>query len=356
MKALLEMPIQKPGLEYPEEHDDEISLLDLFLVLWRYKILILAITICAMFGVVIVSAVSLMLPPEQSFYPNVYTPRANMLINDASSGGSGISAALNASGLAGLASMAGVNVRSGSTFSSLALYLVHSDTMLDSIVKEFDLIARYKIKEAVIANSRAVVKKSLMAKYEDSSGVFTISFSHYDPVFACDVVNYCVDYLSERFNALGLDKNLQQKENLERSIATAYEAIRSLEQEIQSLERSVTVPQNRPIPNITLETRRINMELGAQQEIYTQLKVQLELVNTAIASETPVFQVLEAATFPDLKSGPSRGMLCIIVTCGAFFISVFLTFVVNAIDNIRNDPEAMEKIRAANKKGHKELA
>jgi capsular polysaccharide biosynthesis protein len=327
---------------------------DLFLPLWRYKKLILILSICAAVIVVVGSVISIVLPPDESFLPNLYTPRANMLINNTGSQGSGIAAAINASGLAGLASMAGVNVSGGSTFSSLAEYLVYSDTMLDSVIGEFDLIARYKIKKYLIAKSREALKKKLKAAYDDESGVFTISFSDYDPAFARDVVNYCVGYLSKWFDALGLDKNLQQKENLEKSITVAYESIRGLENEARNLELSATVPYNTPVLNITMETRRINMELNAQQQIYTQLKVQLELTNTAIASETPVFQILETAQVPDLKSGPGRGMLCVIVTLGAFFFSVVLVFVLTALEHIRNDPEAMEKFRAVNGKRNKE--
>jgi uncharacterized protein involved in exopolysaccharide biosynthesis len=66
-----------------------------------------------------------------------------------------------------------------------------------------------------------------------------------------------------------------------------------------------------------------------------------------MASEKPVFQVLEKAEVPDQKSGPGRGMLCIIVTFAAFFFSVFLAFVLNAIENIKKDPEAMAKLKGA---------
>jgi hypothetical protein len=38
-------------------------------------------------------------------------------------------------------------------------------------------------------------------------------------------------------------------------------------------------------------------------------------------------------------------MLCIIVTFGAFFLSVFLAFLLNAVKNIREDPEAMSKLK-----------
>jgi capsular polysaccharide biosynthesis protein len=337
------------------EHDDEkeMSLFDLFLSIWRYKKLILILSICAVVIVMVGSIISIVLPPEVSFLPNLYTPHANMLINNTGSTGSGIAAAINASGLAGLAGMAGLNVNGGPTFSNLAVYLVYSDTMLDSVIEEFGLIMRYQIKKYVIAKSREALKKKLKADYDDESGVFTISFSDYDPVFARDVVNYCVDYLSRWFDTLGLDKNLQQKENLEKSIATAYESIRGLENEVRNLELSATVSYNGLAPNITLETRRINMELNAQQQIYTQLKVQLELTNTAIASETPIFQVLETAKVSDLKSGPSRGVICIIVTLGAFFFSVFLAFVLTALESLRNDPEAMEKFRVASGKRNK---
>jgi uncharacterized protein involved in exopolysaccharide biosynthesis len=341
--------MRESDFNYPEKEEGEISLLDLFLVLWRYRILIVVISLCASIIVLGYSAVSLQLPPENSFLPNRYTSYANMLINNASSSGSGIAAAINSSGLGGLAGMAGFNV-SGPAFSSLAVYLVNSDTMLDSITQKFDLITRYKIQEHVIAASRKALKENLKAEYDDTSGVFTVSFSDYDPVFTASVVNYCVEYLSGWFDVLGLNKSLQQMENLEKNIAATYESIRNLEQEIWNLELSTVRPYGGAVPNITLETGRINMELNAQRQIYTQLKVQLELTNTAIASETPVFQILEMAQVPDLKSSPSRGLLCIIVTMGAFFFSVFLAFVLSALENIRNDPETVEKFKAVGRK------
>jgi uncharacterized protein involved in exopolysaccharide biosynthesis len=64
-----------------------------------------------------------------------------------------------------------------------------------------------------------------------------------------------------------------------------------------------------------------------------------------MASENPVFQILEMAEAPDMKSGPGRGMLCVIVVFAAGFFAVFLAFVLNAVSNIKNDPDAMAKLR-----------
>ena len=75
-----------------------------------------------------------------------------------------------------------------------------------------------------------------------------------------------------------------------------------------------------------------------------------ELLKVKMQSEQPVFQILERPEIPDMKSKPSRGKLCIIITFAAFFISVFMAFALNAWQNIKNDPEAQKKLNLKTKK------
>ncbi|MDE7392761.1 MAG: lipopolysaccharide biosynthesis protein, partial [Treponemataceae bacterium] len=93
----------------PAADDDEISLIDLFAVLLRYKVMIIVLTVVAAVGAVVFSIISLVLPPEKSPLPNQFTPEAHMLITESSSGGSGLSSMLSSSGLGSLASLAGVS-------------------------------------------------------------------------------------------------------------------------------------------------------------------------------------------------------------------------------------------------------
>jgi uncharacterized protein involved in exopolysaccharide biosynthesis len=220
--------------------------------------------------------------------------------------------------------------------------------MLDSVVDQFDLIARYKIEKSPRTASRAALKKLLTASVDDKSGVFSISFTDTDPAFSQQVVNFCVRYLGERFDELGIDQNKLEKENLEKNIDNTLKEIQNLEMESRSLEQSVNRGSAVNLPTISLDLNRIALELDAQRQVYTQLKVQYELLKITMASEKPVFQVLELAEVPDQKSGPGRGMICIIVTFVAAFFSVFLAFVLNAVENIRKDPEAMAKLRGKN--------
>lgn len=328
--------------------DDEISLLDLLAVLWHRKWLILGITVAAMIAVVAVSVISLVQPPESSILPNKYTPQALMLINDSSSSGSSLSSVLNSSGLGSLASLAGVSVPTGSSNSALAVYLCSTNSFLDAVVDKFDLINRYEIEKNPRANSRKALKEVLTASVDEDTGVLSVSFTDIDPVFARDVVDFCVDYLEQRFLELGLDQNLIEKKNLEENIETAYNEILRLQKESQQLDQSVAYGYGSSaasIPSIILDASMLELELQAQQTIYTQLKARLELLKVSMASEKPVFQVLERPEVPDMKSGPSRGMLCIIVTFAAGFFSVFLAFFLNALDNIKKDPEAIKKFK-----------
>ena len=125
----------------------------------------------------------------------------------------------------------------------------------------------------------------------------------------------------------------------------SYEEIRKLERELNSVANSVGFGGNAwNLPSISLTTTKLQLELEAQQQVYKQLKTQYELLKIEMQSETPVFQIIERPEAPDKKSRPSRGQLCIIVTFAALFLSVFIAFSLNALANIRNDAEAMEKL------------
>lgn len=331
--------------EKENKKDDEISLIDLVAVLWRRKWMIIGITVAGMIFAVVYSIISIKLPPEKSYLPNLYTPKAQMLITEENKGGG-----LSLGNLGGLAAIAGVNVPGGSSNSALASYLVNSNTIQDSVIEQFNFVEAWKIEKSPKTNSRKILKEKLRSNYDDDTGVFTLSFEDKDPVLARDVVNYVVDLLEQRFNELGVDKNKLQKANLEENINSAYQEILNYQAQIRDLESSVSnVYSGYGATAIMMDTSLIKMELTVQEEIYKQLKAQYESLKVSMASEKPVFQILERAEIPDQKSGPSRGKLCIIITFAAGFFSVFLAFLLNALQNIKNDPEAVSKFKEKNK-------
>ena len=269
-----------------------------------------------------------------------------MIINEEDSAGGGLSSMLSSSGLSSIASLAGLS-STGSTYSSLAIYLTTSNPFVDAIIDEFKILEQPDFEKSKYprTDAREFVKENLKGSIDEESGVFTLAYTNIDPVFAQCVVNFAVDWLQVRFDELGIDKNKISKENLEKNIELSYQEIQRLQKEANKVANSVTNGGSYwNIPSIAVESTKIELELRAQEEVYKQLKVQYELLKVEMQSETPVFQVLERPEIPEKKSGPSRGVLCIVITFVGIFIAIFLAFLLNAIENIKKDSEAMSKL------------
>ena len=109
------------------------------------------------------------------------------------------------------------------------------------------------------------------------------------------------------------------------------------------------LPSQRELPALAIEFGHLQRNLEVQEKVFELLTQQYELTKLQISGSDPIIQVLEPAEAPDKKSGPSRGMICVVATLAAFFLSVLAAFVLEAIKNIKADPEAMAKLRGEGK-------
>lgn len=110
-------------------------------------------------------------------------------------------------------------------------------------------------------------------------------------------------------------------------------------------EYEALMPAQDDLPALAIEFEHLKRNLQIQASIYQILTQQYELAKLNVEGEEQIFQTLELADVPDLKSGPRRSYLCAGVTAGAFFFSIILSFLLNALKNIKNDPERMKKLR-----------
>lgn len=398
-------------MEEQNEQDDEISLIDLAAVLWKRKWLIVAITLIGMVGVLAYAVGSLLLPPEKSYMPNVYTPKATMLIQ--AGGSSGLSSTL--AGLSSLASIAGVSVP-GNANGKLAEIFSTSNTMLDALNAKFDFTSRYKIKKQVVSGTREAIKKNISAKFDEKTNLFTLAFTDINPQFAKEVVDEIVRLLADRFSVLSGSRSLQQKELLEKKLTDVEANIRTLENQVKAFQNKYGVvqvealateqitilarlrselilkemeianyqkisrvedpvmiqlkneregllakikeietgqgagtrvmPSQKELPTIAFEYARLQRDLTVQTEVFKLLTQQYELSKLNASGVEPVFQVLEMAEVMDKKSGPSRGMMVIVATMAAFFLSILVAFIAESIEKIKKDPETVARFRA----------
>jgi len=346
------------------DKNEEISFFDLFAVLWRRKKMIIVMTLIGMVGVIVFSIVSLIMPPEISPMPNQYTSSAYMLITDARS-----PAGVRETLLGFAAYGTGGFTRRGTSYGDLAIFLLGSNSLLDAVViavnemynvdissldSELEknvacFVEQNNVGEVSFSGplNRRMLRERLDASFDYDSRVLTIGFTHIDPVFVRDVVNFTAIQLESRFIGLGIDRNISELERLELNLVEIFQNILLLEEERRRLEQSVAfIPvAGGGLPAIVADINRKIMEAEAMQQVYTQLRIQHEVLRVNITSEIPMFQILEFAEISHERSKPNRARLCIIVTLATGFFSMFLAFVLEVIDNIRKDPLAMAKLR-----------
>ncbi len=235
-------PSQGPsGQRLPTNHEvfgdhgppeDEVDLIQILGILWR-NLWIVVLTTALAGGVTFTYAlISLLLPPETSYMPDLYEPNATLLVNEDAAGGA--AAALQQAG--GLADMAGLRAQAPRSYGQLATQLVNLRSLQDKIIEEFNLIERWEIEESPKTRSRRALSDRTSVEYEPETGFLTISMEDKDPEFTHRVVNRYVELLEERFTDLGTNRALQRKELLESQLTDLEADILELENRIEDFQ------------------------------------------------------------------------------------------------------------------------
>ena len=285
----------------PQAFDDEIDLRELFSVLWDGKVWISAIT-----AVAAAISVSVAL-----WLPNIYESKA--LLAPKSDGGSGGLSRLAAQ-YGGLASLAGINLSgvgggdvskaalAQEKLKSLSFFAEHlySEVLVDLMAVDYwdaatgeividsnvynqgtsqwvrEVSFPRKAKPSAQEAHEAFLK--VIALSEDKqSGFVTLSVQHESPV----VAKLWADMLIDRIN----------------------EEIRA--EDVGEAEASIAF----------LEAQREQTSLVSLDEVFAQLiEEQTKTIMLANVSKDYVFEIIDPPVVPELKSKPSRALICMLGT------------------------------------------
>lgn len=107
---------------------------------------------------------------------------------------------------------------------------------------------------------------------------------------------------------------------------------------------AIDIPQSE-LPELSAIFLNLTRDLQILQTIYGGLRSQYETTKIEERDNSQRFQIIEQAEVPEVKAGPSRAKICIIVTATAFFLSVFFAFVLEYFERVKSDPQESEKLR-----------
>jgi tyrosine-protein kinase Etk/Wzc len=398
---------QASAVEAVAAQEDEISLLDLLIVLAQNKITLLVWPLAA--AVLSIAASFLMttsyqasvriLPPQQQ------QSAANMLASQLGS-------------LAGLAGGAGGLLKNPN---DLYVAMLKSNSIADHMIERFSLMERYEAKFRVDARKELLVNTNVNA---GKDGIMVIDVIDEDPKRAAEMANAYVEELVALTKRLAITEAQQRRLFFEKQLAQAKDNLGNAEvalkkvqettgliklddqakvvvetiariraqiaaKEVQlSVMRSYATEQNPQlriaqeelaslrgqlgklesrspagnndkeelfmatgkIPEAGLEYLRRFRDVKYHETIFELLAKQFEMARIDESREGAVIQVVDPAQPPERKFKPKRALIVVLATTLVLFTAVFWVLIREAIRKSANDPiraERMAVLRAA---------
>ena len=293
----------------PTDPVEEITLLDLVIVLARHKWEILLSTLVAAgIGVGLVLQVprfymaSVKIIPPTKSSPST----ASAILAQLGGGGGGF---VDVSGNAYVA-------------------MLKSDTVANQIVQKFQLQSLYQAQTVTAARESLTSKTNVTASKD---GIIKIDFTDIDPVRAANIANSYVEELKKVLLSFALAEAMQRK--------TYFET--QLRQEKDKLTDAQLVLDRTPRTSLSYPEALRNFKF--HEGIYDVLIRQYETARLDEAKEAPMVQVLDKADPPEITINTKRRVTVGLWALGGLVAGILWSFLREAFVMVRARMIAMRK-------------
>jgi len=402
-----DIPIEKREIpssafsEPPVHHEDEISLLDLLIVLARRKRLIITITL-AFGGIGVLLA--LILPKQYTATATVLPPQQNSSMAGA--------LASQLGSLGAMASLAGGGLGLKNP-NDMYVAMFTSQTVENAMIRRFGLMGEYRQK--YLSNTRNVFEGYFSVLGSSKDGLIHLAVKDKDPKRAAEMANAWIEEYRTLSQGLAIGEASQrrlffelQMQQAKDNLAMSEEALKKTEQttgviqmdsqaraliesattlraqiaakevQLQGMRTYATnensgvvqtqeeldgmrtqlarlggsedlnsagliVPRGK-VPQAGLEYIRRFRDVKYYETIFEIIAKQFEMAKLDEAKEGAVIQVVDPALVPDRKSSPKRALITLVALVVGFFLGVVVALVRAGLERARQDPETSEKL------------
>ena len=252
-----------------EDISDEISILDLFLVIAAGKKLIIMLALLCGIAAGIVAFVQ----------TETFKATATILSTQQSSSASAIMGQLG-----GLAGFVGQSLGINSTDTYIGI--LESRTVADEMIKRFELQEVYKSKK--LSDARKALKTASEFKTSDS-GMLNISVMDKDPQLAADMANAYVDILKNRNNELSVTEASQRRIFFEKQWDEVKNRLAEAEWDLKNFQ------EQRGVIRADSQAEAVIQSIVRLQAEITAIETNLERLKTGATKQNPNVQQQEAA-------------------------------------------------------------
>jgi len=299
--------------QYPENYlpcEDEINLLDMFIVLLKYKRIIFFFVFIAGVAAVIYSLI----------LTNIY--RSECTIIPIEQEKASLSSSLSALGGFGAMVASQVGIGGAGSLEKFEIVL-KSREMTNNLVEKHKLMQiifedswdeqtkTWKTEEPpTLQDAYKSIQGKLEIKADKKSGVLKLGFLFKDPKIAQRILGYYVNGMSEFLRQQSLENVATQSKALQEQLITTTDPL--------------------------LRTKLAEI-IAQYVETETLTKVQ----------KYYGFNIIDPPFVPEKKFKPKRAQICILSVIVAFFMAIFLAFFMEYVDNLKKneDPERLENLK-----------
>jgi uncharacterized protein involved in exopolysaccharide biosynthesis len=384
-----------------DEQNNEISLLDLLIVLARRKWLILKFT----FGFGLIALIiALLLPKSYTALTTVLPPQQNSSLSSALMSQIG--------NLGSLGALAGSSIGLKNP-NDMFVAMFKSRTVEDAMIERFGLMKEYRQK--YMSTARKAFEGYATVESGTKDNLIHISVEDKDPKRAAEMANAYVEEYRQLSQHLAISEASQRRLFFEQqlgqakdNLANAEEALKETEQktgmiqldsqaraliesavqlraqitakevqlqgmrtygtnenadivqaqqELDSMRAQLAklggnvddsgagliVPKGQ-VPQAGVEYVRKLRDVKYYETIFEILARQFELAKLDEAKEGALIQVVDPAIVPDYKSFPKRGLITVVAAIAGMFIGIFVALFKEGMERLRQDPEQSERL------------
>ena len=404
LRALTEnadSPRITPVAEYGAMQNDEISLLDLLIVIAERKRIVLWVTTA--FAIVAI-VVSLLLPKSYTATVTLLPPQQG------TSMGSALASQLG--NLGGMAALAGGGLGLKNP-NDMYVAMFKSRTVEDAMVQRFGLMHEYR--KRYLSDARKAFEDHATVDASGKDGLIYISFEDHHPLRAAELANGYVEQFRDLSQHLAISEASQRRlffqqelEQAKNNLADAEEALKQTELatgviqpdsqaraliesaatlraqitarevQIQGMQTYATgensqlvqaqreldtmraqlaklggsegnaggefiVPKGR-VPETGMEYIRKLRDVKYNETIFEILARQYEIAKLDEAKHGSLIQVVDPAVPPDRKAFPKRSLMVIGAIAAGFLLGIFIALFQSGFERLKDDPEATDKL------------
>jgi uncharacterized protein involved in exopolysaccharide biosynthesis len=380
---------------FAEPAEDEISLLDLLIVIARFRWVIVKIAVCITVAAVIIS---LLLPIRYTASTSILPPQQG------SSAGSSLLSQLG--NLGSVASLAGSSSLGLKNPNDLQVAMLQSRTVEDAMVNRFHLMQLYD--EQRQSDARKKFEKMVTIDSGSKDGLIRISITDRDPQRAAEMANAYVEEFKRQSAGLAVTEASQRRLFFEQQLSQAKDNLANAEEDLKKTGqktglmqldsqtratiglladlrgqiaakeveisglRSFATGEN---PELQMAEQQLaglraqEQKMGAASEgatnalipkgnmqetsfeyirklrdvkyyetIFDLLARQYEVAKVDEAKQGSVVQVVDRAIVPDRKSSPQRTLIVLGAAVFGLFVGVVWAFAREGLTRLSNNP------------------